>query len=312
MHCRPAAWVPPQSGLNGADEGTIPFMEFIADSLRADWQSFLAFSPRLLYAFIVLLVFALLARTVGHVVGRVFRRSVRLRPNERYVRRLVVWSIRTVGVLLALGVMGFQGVAASVLATGGVVAIMLGFAFREIGENLLAGIFLTFSRPFEIGDLIKTGGLKGTVRSLDLRNVHIRTFDACDVFVPSAQIFREKLYNYTRDGLRRPSFSIGIAYHDQPEAVIELLERVTRGVPDVLDQPQAFVDIKGFTASFIEYEVFFWLDTIASRREIVAVSNDVKIHCWRALREAGMTFSTDVTTALDIQGIPTLKIESGS
>ncbi|MDT8320315.1 MAG: mechanosensitive ion channel family protein [Xanthomonadales bacterium] len=287
-------------------------MDFIADSLRSDWQAFLAFSPRLFYAVILLVVFAVAANLIAHLVGRVFGRSASLRTNERYVRRLVAWTVRTVGVLLALGVMGFQGLAASVLATGGVLAIVLGFAFREIGENLLAGIFLTFSRPFEIGDLIRTGDLTGTVRSLDLRSVHIRTFDACDVFVPSAQIFRRELYNYTRDGWRRPGFSIGIAYHDAPEAVVELLERTTRGVPDVLADPRAFVSIKGFTASFIEYEVFFWMDTTRSRRDLVAVTNDAKVRCWRALRDAGMTFSTDVTTALDIQSIPRLNIGDGS
>ena len=287
-------------------------MDFIADSLRSDWQAFLSFSPRLLYAVALLVIFAIAAKVIAHLVGRVFRRSVSLRANEYYVRRLVTWTVRTVGILLALGVMGFEGLAASVLATGGVLAIVLGFAFREIGENLLAGIFLTFSRPFEIGDLIKTGDLSGTVRSLDLRSVHIRTFDACDVFVPSAQIFRRELYNYTRDGLRRPDFSIGIAYHDDPVAVIELLERTTRGVADVLADPQAFVSVKSFTASFIEYQVFFWMDTTHSRRDMVAVTNDAKIRCWRALRDAGMTFSTDVTTALDIQSVPRLNIGEGS
>jgi len=82
------------------------------------------------------------------------------------------------------------------LATGGVVAIVLGFAFREIGENLLAGIFLNFSRPFEVGDL-------------------------------------------------------------------------------------------------------------------VGITNDVMTQCWRVLRGAGMTFSTDVTSALEIKSAPPLVLQKG-
>lgn len=285
-------------------------MQFIADSLRADWHAFLASTPRLLYAAILLVVFLVVARLSGNVVARLMHRSERLRANERYVRRLLVWAIRVVGVLAVLGVMGFEGVAASLLATGGVVAIVLGFAFREIGENLLAGIFLTFSRPFEVGDLIRTGDLTGTVRAVDIRSVHIRTFDACDVFVPSAQIFREALYNYTRDGLRRPSFTVGVAYHDEPGAVLALLEKVVRGVEDVLPEPRAFVDVKAFAAGWVEYEVFFWMDVSASRRDLVTVCNDVKIRCWQALHDAGMTFSTDVTTALDIRSAPALTIRN--
>mgnify|MGYP001822876732 FL=1 len=284
-------------------------MEFITESLKADWQTFLGFSPRLIYAAVVLLIFFLVARIFSNLLGRIMHRSERLQSQERYVRRLVMWAIRVLGVLFALSVMGFKGLAASMLATGGVVAIVLGFAFREIGENLLAGIFLNFSRPFEVGDLIKSGGLTGTVRAIDVRSVHIRTADACDVFVPSAQIFREELYNYTRDGLRRPSFCIGVAYHDEPEAVVSLLQNMVRQVEDVLPEPQALVSIKEFADSWIVYEVFFWVDVTKSARGLVDVTNDVKIQCWRVLGDAGMTYSTDVTSALEIKSAPPLVIQ---
>lgn len=284
-------------------------MDFIFDSMRADWQAFLAFSPRLIYGLALLVLFWLAGNLAGRLVARVLGRSARFRPNVRFVRRISNWTIRVTGILLALSVMGFTGVAASLLATGGVVAIVLGFAFREIGENLLAGLFLTFSRPFEIGDWIQTGGITGTVRTIDLRSVHIRTADACDVFVPNAKIFREELYNYTRDGLRRPGFTVGVAYHDEPQAVIELLQRTASAVANVLEQPAPVVSVREFADSHVVYELFFWMDTRKSKRDLVSLSNDVKVACWRALKDAGMTFSTDVTTALDIQSVPRLQIE---
>lgn len=287
-------------------------MDYITESLRADWQAFLSFSPRLIYAGIVLVIFFLAAGIISKLVGRIMQRNQRLQTQERYVRRLVIWAIRLLGVLFALSVMGFQGLAASMLATGGVVAIVLGFAFREIGENLLAGIFLNFSRPFEVGDLIRSSDLTGTVRAIDVRSVHIRTFDACDVFVPSAKIFSEELYNYTRDGLRRPSFRIGVAYHDEPEAVVSLLQSTIRKVEDVLPDPEAFVSIQQFADNWIVYEIFFWVDVNSSRRNLAGVTNDVMIQCWRVLGETGMTFSTNVTSALEIKSAPPLTIQKTS
>ena len=283
-------------------------MDFVIESLRSDWEVFLRFAPRLLYAAILLVVFLVAAKIAGKYAARLLERSGRLRANKQFLRHFVSWLIGTVGILLALGIMGFHGVAASLLATGGVLAIVLGFAFREIGENFLAGFFLTFSRPFELGDLIKTGDLTGIVRSIELRYVHIRTFDACDVFVPSAQIFREPLYNYTRDGLRRPSFTVGVAYQDDPTSVMKLLQQATMKISDVLDEPRPFVTVKEFAAQYIEYEVFFWLDVNKSERGFINTRNDVKVSCWRALGDAGMTFSTDVTAGLDIKTAPTLEI----
>lgn len=284
-------------------------MDIIIESLRADWESFLRIAPRLVYGLTIALIFWLIGRYSGRAIGNLLHRTVRTRPNARFFAYATSGVIASVGALLALGVMGFHGIAASLLATGGIVAIIIGFAFREVGENFLAGLFLTLSRPFEIGDLIKTGDLLGEVRSIELRNVHLRTFDGCDVYVPSAQLFREALFNYTQDGLRRPSFSVGIAYHEIPEDVIALLEKAVSNVADVLADPGPFVTVENFIAAYIEYEVFFWIDVTKSKRGYVAITNAVKIACWRALRDAGMTFSTDVTTALEIKSMPAVTLD---
>lgn len=283
-------------------------MERMTESLQADWQAFLAFSPRLLYAVVVLVLFIIAGMILGRLLARVLHRTPRFRPNERFVRLIVQWSLVIAGILLALGIMGFKGVAASLLATGGVAAVVLGFAFREIGENLLAGLFLSFSSPFRKGDLIMTGDITGTVRAIDVRSVHIRTADACDVFVPSAQIFRQPLYNYTRDGLRRFGLRIGVDYQDDPKTVLRLLEEAARSVDGVLDDPRVVVTLGSFTASYVEYELFFHMDA-TGRRGIVEVTNDVRAACWRALKDGGMTFSSDVSTALDIRSVPALSID---
>ena len=261
-------------------------MDYFIESLLADWQSFLRFAPRLFYAVIVLIVFLLLSRYAGRATARVIERSKRLKGQMHFAHYVVSWLLGLIGILIALGVMGLQGVAVSLLATGGVAAIILGFAFRAIGENFLAGIFLAFNRPFKVGDLIKTGDVTGQVQLIELRYAMIRTADACDVFVPSSQIFGQPLYNYTRDGLQRMSFTLGLAYHDDPEKVIGLLDDVTCNVEDVLKEPKPFVSISKFTSHYIEYEVFYWLDVNQNSRGSVATGNDVQASCWRALRDA--------------------------
>lgn len=283
-------------------------MEFIVDSLRADWETFLRLVPRLIYGLLLLMVFIITATVAGRMLGKTLRSSRRLAANARFFQLALTWTIASIGVLLALGIVGFQGVVTSLMATGGIAAIILGFAFREVGENFLAGFFLTFSRPFEIGDLIKTGDLLGTVRSIELRYVHVRTFDACDVYVPSAQLFREPLYNFTKDGLRRPNFTIGVAYHDDPETVIALLEETVAGVAGVLAEPEPFVTVKNFGAQYVEYDVFFFIDVEHSDRGYIATKNDVKVACWRALRDAEFTFSTDVSSAIELRKLPGIDV----
>tara|TARA_B110000046_G_scaffold47958_1_gene53064 strand:+ start:43216 stop:43455 length:240 start_codon:yes stop_codon:yes gene_type:complete len=68
------------------------------------------------------------------------------------------------------------------LAGAGVTAILLGFAFKDIGENLLAGIMLAFNRPFTIGNVIELDGFLVTGKALQLRSTHLRTFDGRDIY----------------------------------------------------------------------------------------------------------------------------------
>lgn len=283
-------------------------MDFIADSFRDDWQTLLGFVPRFVYAAVVLLVFVALGSLLGRMIVRLLRHKAGSSAGAQLLRNVTLLVAGSAGLLLALNVLGLGRVAASVLATGGVLAIVAGFAFREIGENLLAGVFLTFSRPFELGDLITTGSLTGVVRGIALRHVHLRTGDACDVYVPTAQIFREPVFNFTRDGLRRPSFTIGVAYDDAPERVLALLTDTARSSPDVLEHPSASVSVKEFAADYIEYEVFFHFDVTRIEGSLGDAVNGVKIRCWRALREAGLTFSSDVSSALELKTVPPLEV----
>jgi small-conductance mechanosensitive channel len=64
------------------------------------------------------------------------------------------WGVGLLGFALALNLVGLRAVASGLQAGGGITAVVLGFAFREIGENLLAGFLLAFSRPFKVNDII--------------------------------------------------------------------------------------------------------------------------------------------------------------
>jgi len=264
--------------------------------------------PELLVAAGVLFVLVGLGQLVGLGLARLLRRA---RRGDRYVRltrRVVRWIFTLFGILLALQILGYTAVATSVLATGGVAAVVLGFAFKEIGENMLAGIFLAFSRSFDVGDLIESGGLRGVVRAIDLRATHIRTADGCDIFVPSSQIYRQPLMNFTRDGLRRGSFSVGIDYGDDPMRALGVLREAVTSVSGVLEQPAPAFELRELAGSWMELQAHLWVDIEDAERADASLSqvrSRAMAASRHALREAGFTLSPDTTTAL---AVPTLDV----
>jgi len=262
--------------------------------------------------FVVAFGLFLVLTAIGYLLSPgISRLAERSGSTSRWVRlsgRVVRWIFTFFGVLLALQHLGYTAVATSLLATGGVAAVVLGFAFREIGENMLAGIFLAFSRSFDLGDLIESGGLRGVVRDVQLRATHIRTADGCDIFIPSAQIFGQPLHNFTRDGLRRASFTIGIDYGDTPDQALAVVRDAVSGTRGVIDDPAPTFQLSQFSGSWMELEATLWVDVRdpeESDGSLSTVRTRAMVATRAALLEAGFTLSSDTTTAL---ALPPLQV----
>jgi len=210
------------------------------------------------------------------------------------------------GIVLALNVLGMEKLALSLLAGGGVTAIVLGFAFREIGENFLAGIFLAFSRPFNVGDLINSEGLEGRVKSIALRFTHLRAVDGRDIYVPSSQLFSKPVINYTRDGLRRFSFSVGIDYANDAKAACYLLEDAVGKIAGVLEEPSSAATIDSLEPGYMELSVSYWQNVFDEAVDGKQLRINVIDSCRKVLLENNYTVSADTTSNVAVSG----KIES--
>lgn len=283
-------------------------MDVLLESLSQTWQDLLRLTPRIVAALIVLLLFIAIGRLLGRGVVRLLARGDLTRTHLNFFRTLTVWLFALIGLAIGLNVLGLERVATGLVAGGGIAAVVLGFAFRGIGENLLAGFFLAFSRPFNLGDLIQSGDLTGVVRGIDLRTTHVRTADGRDIYIPSSQIFGDPLINYTKDGLRRPSFTVGIDYGDDSERARGVLLEAVRGARGVLTEPPPGVMISVLASQYVELEVYFWLDTFAKGISLPAIRTEVIERCRRALLEGGFTFSSNVATNLEASADHPLQI----
>ena len=243
----------------------------------------------------------IVGRLLGRGLGLVLKRGGLTPTHQLFFRRLVLWVAVTLGVTLALDVLGLGGVAAGLLTGAGLTAVVLGFAFRQIGENLLAGLFLAFSRPFNVDDYIESGGLEGTVRKIELRHTHIRTADGRDIFIPNSQIFNSSLVNYTRDGLLRPSFTVGLDYRDDVGAACDLLARETAAAEFVLGEPPPQANVSDLTAAVVEIQVIYWVNTFAEGYSGLRVKSQVMDRCRAALLAGGFTVASEVSSRLDVQ-----------
>jgi small-conductance mechanosensitive channel len=271
-------------------------MDILLETLTEEWQGLVRLSPKLLVALIVFAISIMAGRLIGRGVVRILSRGNFGPTHRNFFKGLIIWITAIFGLIIALNILGLKSLAASLVAGGGITAVVLGFAFREIGENMLAGFFLAFSRPFEIGDLIQSSDFRGIVKSIELRSTHIRSADGRDIFIPSSEIFNKPLVNFTKDGLRRISFSVGIDYFDDSKKARELLVETVQNVKHVLNEPKPGAIFAGLMPQYVELEVFFWIDTFKAGEELGPVRNEVMENCRRVLVSSGFTVSANVTT----------------
>lgn len=278
-------------------------IETLADGFITELERLWAFLPRLLIALVVAAAIYLAGKFLAVLLVRILRRTSLSETYFSYFRKLVKVLFLFIGFIAFLNLIGYQTLAASILAGGGLTAVMLGFAFKDIGENLLAGFFLAFSRPFGTHDLIESDGILGRVQDIQLRHTHVRTADGCDVFIPSAQLFTRPLHNYTLDGLRRGHFTVGIDYGDDAKQAAGLLLETVKASKNIIKSPPPSVQIRGFDPGCVDLQVSFWINARNQETDLPTVRTEIMNACRVALKEKGFTFSADVSTAVTLSPV---------
>lgn len=267
-----------------------------------DWHAFISYMPRIIAAVVVFFASYLIGKIVAEIVVALLRKTSLRKIQEPFFRITTIFTLLFLGLIVALNILRLEKVAVSLLAGGGVTAIVIGFAFREIGENFLAGLFLAFSRPFNTGDAIKTEDIEGVVQSIELRYTHLRTGDGRDVYVPSSQLFNRPVTNFTKDGLRRISFPVGIDYANDAKKACVLLKASIQTVKGVLIDPEPGAYIQALAPQYVEIQVFFWLDVFDKAVNVLSVRTEVMDMCRKSLLTEGYTVSSETTTNIAIVG----------
>lgn len=215
--------------------------------------------PRAIAAFLVLLFFWLLARSVRTVLRRLFSRTVDDLTVESLIKQLTYYAILALGLFVSLDALGFDPT--TVAAGLGLTGIVLGFALKDILSNFVSGLLLLTLRPFKIGDQIVVGELEGSVERIELRATKLRAYDGRVMLVPNADVFTSRIINNTADPVRRGTVGIWLGYEIDLRAALDTIRTATEGAPGVLSTPAPQVRVEELGQEDLLLETTFWTDS---------------------------------------------------
>ncbi len=275
----------------------------LMDQLREIGRSAIELTPQIMVALVVLTLTALVSKIIKSGISNLMART-KLRQSLRELATLLASIMTWVLGLMIAAVIVFPGLTpASILAGLGLGSVAIGFAFKDVFENFLAGIIILFRREMRIGDHIECLGIEGEVTHIAIRESHISRTDGQLVIVPNSMLFKNPVIIRTDKPKRRVSIICGVAYDvDVDEARSVIAGAVEKcGTVEKNDKPiQVFA--QEFASSSINFEVTWWtgskpVEVRTSRDEVVA---NVK----RALDDAGIEIPFPYRTLTFKQPLP--------
>ncbi|WP_412027954.1 mechanosensitive ion channel family protein [Deinococcus yunweiensis] len=201
--------------------------------------------------------------------------------------RLAAWVLLTLGVLVGLTVIFPTLTAASLFGALGVSGVAIGFAFKDIFQNLLAGLLLLITRPFRIGDQIVSGEHEGTVEDIQIRATMLRTYDNRRVVIPNSELYTNRVIVNTAYDRRRLAVTVGIGYGDDIARAKRIILDTLAGVEDIRMEPAPAVLVRELADFSVNLEVRYWIDP-PIRREVVESQDRVLEALKPALIAAGI------------------------
>ncbi len=282
----------------------------IMESLRNMGESFFAHLPQIVFGCILLVLTWAASRLVRIVLRRILPRFQLRTSLQKLIQQLSYIVIWTIGILASAIVMFPTLTPGKVLTAVGLGSIAIGFAFKDIFENFIAGMLILFREPFQLKDFIECQELEGFVEEITIRDTHIRQVDGQRVVIPNAQLFKNPVTVRTDLDKRRVTIMCGVAYGEDVDKAREVISGAVQGLETVDTEKDVQIFAQAFGASSIDFEVTWWtgskpVDVRRSRDKVVAA---VK----KALDKAGIEIPFPYRTLTFKEPLRTVSNHSGA
>lgn len=234
--------------------------------LSAAWEKvqgmingFIGLLPNVVLALIVFALFFVIGGTIRQLVRRLTRDRYHARNLGLILGRLAQWTTILVGLFISLSIVIPTLRAGDLVQLLGISGVAIGFAFRDILQNFLAGILILLTEPFQLDDQIVFKDFEGTVESIQTRATTIRTYDGRRIVIPNSELFTNSVVVNTAFEYRRLEYDIGIGYGDDIGEAKQLILDAMHETEGVLQEPAPDAIVVGLAESTVNIRARWWV-----------------------------------------------------
>ncbi len=229
---------------------------------------------------VAIIIMKIIQRSLRHFAAGTVEKHFR-----RTIYRIFQIIISVVALFVILGIWGIN--LTGLLAGAGFMGLVIGLAAQETLGNVISGMLLMFSRPFDIGDWIEISGYSGVVEDITVINTRLRTFEGELISIPNQTVSSTEINNKSRMGKLRVKKTIGIDYDADPVKAKEIAEKELEKHEMILSEPKPKALVDELADSSVNIEILFWIDdpVPGKRRKVI---NDVITSIKEKYEKAGI------------------------
>jgi len=207
---------------------------------------------------VIILVFCiLLNKLVLRIIGKVLAKTNLQSRVVETILQIIKVGLWVIAGLVVAAELGFN--TSSLVALISIFSLGITLAAEDILSNVAGGLVMLSTKPFKIGDYIKTDDVEGSVVETHVNFTKLKTVDGVLITVPNKHISTSRVYNYTMNGRRRLAIEVGTEYDVPTEKVLTALTELMKSYDTVLTDPEPFVYLTGYAPSNIMYTMYCWV-----------------------------------------------------
>lgn len=277
---------PPGSQPQNVGEG----FALVRDKLDGWYQDFILLLPNLIVSLVVSILTLLLAWGIAAGLRRAVMRSGR-QDLAHMLGSFAFWSVIFLGFLVVITIALPSMRPVDIFASLGIGSVALGFAFKDILQNWIAGFFILVRRPFHRGDQIKIGDIEGTVQAVETRATLVKTYSGRLVIIPNSDIYTRSVTVHTAYENRRVEITVPLGLDVDIDEAMRVFRDAVLSVEGVLEEPPPDVLPWEFSENNINIRVRWW--TKSQRSYEVHTRAAVVLAIKNASDQAGIAIPAD-------------------
>jgi len=236
---------------------------------------FTTYSIKIVAAILIFIIGKWLCRRVTNLLTKIMKKNNIDATLVKFLGSIVYYTLFIVVMIAVAGQLGIN--TTSFLTIIGAAGLAIGLALKDSLSNFASGVMLIMFRPIKIGDFVDVGGIKGTVKSIDIFNTTIHSPDNQKHIVPNASITSGVITNVTANDTRRVDLVIGIGYDDDIARAKGILEAIIKKEERVLEDPATNIAVSELGDSSVNFVVRPWVKTSDYWDVYFALTEEIKI-----------------------------------